>query len=73
MWIPNCSSSSERVKTYGLEFWSRERELNPWPHDYKSSALPTELSRPAIRFSHDREQTKIFLFTKSLYQANMKL
>ena len=29
-----------------MQGWSRERESNPRPHDYKSSALPTELSRP---------------------------
>ena len=27
--------------------WSRRRDLNPRPSDYKSDALPTELRRPA--------------------------
>lgn len=25
--------------------WSRQQESNPWPADYKSAALPTELCR----------------------------
>ena len=28
------------------ESWSRRRDLNPRPTDYKSVALPTELRRP---------------------------
>src|SRR6266851_5478966 len=30
-------------------FWSRRRDLNPRPTDYKSVALPTELHRQAPR------------------------
>ena len=35
--------STNSIKTDGL--WSRVRESNSRPHDYKSSALPTELTR----------------------------
>jgi hypothetical protein len=28
-----------------LENWCRLQDSNPWPPDYKSGALPTELSR----------------------------
>ena len=39
------------IKEKALEFqglgnWCRLRDLNPRPTDYKSVALPTELSRP---------------------------
>jgi hypothetical protein len=35
------------LKAGGTEciYWSRERDLNPRPDDYESTALPTELSR----------------------------
>src|SRR5690606_108484 len=36
------SSRSERMRS-----WCRLRDSNPRPPDYKSGALPTELSRPA--------------------------
>jgi hypothetical protein len=31
-----------------LEKWCRLQDSNPWPPDYKSGALPTELSRQAF-------------------------
>lgn len=31
--------------------WCRIRESNPWPHDYKSSALPSELIRRSFIFT----------------------
>src|ERR1041385_3025368 len=45
----NKSSHPTRtaVSKCGLvESWSRRRDLNPRPTDYKSVALPTELRRP---------------------------
>src|SRR6266851_3427682 len=32
--------------------WSRRRDLNPRPTDYKSVALPTELRRLTLRLAH---------------------
>lgn len=40
------------VPTGALAFlveWCRLQDSNPWPPDYKSGALPTELSRHAER------------------------
>ncbi len=31
-----------------LNQWSRQRDSNPRPTDYKSVALPTELCRPLV-------------------------
>ncbi len=45
-WSQSCAHFS----TYALsdsKHWSRQRDLNPRPSDYKSDALPTELCRPA--------------------------
>src|ERR1044072_7190647 len=48
---PNKSSPLTRTSVFEVrldESWSRRRDLNPRPTDYKSVALPTELRRPAI-------------------------
>ena len=39
---------SDEVKPIpkSLKTWCRLQDSNPWPPDYKSGALPTELSRP---------------------------
>jgi len=37
-----------------VEFWSRRRDLNPRPSDYKSDALPTELRRLFEQFIQER-------------------
>jgi hypothetical protein len=40
--------------------WSRRRDLNPRPSDYKSDALPTELRRPSDRqFNASSGKTRI--------------
>ena len=41
----------EVTKTPGFFVWCRLQDLNPPPHDYKSSALPDELSR--LKISRD--------------------
>src|SRR5947208_6676752 len=46
---PNKSSHLTRTVVSNVrldESWSRRRDLNPRPTDYKSVALPTELRRP---------------------------
>src|ERR1041385_2058526 len=46
---PNKSSPLTRTSVFEVrldESWSRRRDLNPRPTDYKSVALPTELRRP---------------------------
>src|SRR2546425_6032234 len=35
-----------------IDRWSRRRDLNPRPTDYKSVALPTELRRPGLQLRH---------------------
>ena len=35
-----------KITTYPSVRWCRLQDSNPLPHDYKSSALPDELSRP---------------------------
>ncbi len=42
-----CVRCHGRLRLYGAEgVWCRLEESNPRPDDYKSTALPTELSRP---------------------------
>ena len=44
----SVSSNRELPGTIKACFeWSRRRDLNPRPSDYKSDALPTELRRPS--------------------------
>src|ERR1043165_5644264 len=53
----NKSSHPTRtaVSKCGLvESWSRRRDLNPRPTDYKSVALPTELRRPECQDEGER-------------------
>ena len=68
----NRQSLRDRIKLVGnLGEWCRLEDSNPWPPDYKSGALPTELSRrlvaiaplasnyakgPALSFSNFRFQ-----------------
>src|SRR4051812_30771045 len=43
------------TRSKSLEVWCRLQDSNPWPPDYKSGALPTELSRHASRRGFMRE------------------
>src|SRR5256714_3068165 len=52
---PNKSSHLTRTVVSNVrldESWSRRRDLNPRPTDYKSVALPTELRRLKWRLRH---------------------
>jgi hypothetical protein len=49
-----------------LESWSRRRDLNPRPSDYKSDALPTELRRLLAGQKGLERETRIELATNSL-------
>jgi hypothetical protein len=42
-----------------LDSWSRRRDLNPRPSDYKSDALPTELRRHAFCCNSLRVDEKV--------------
>jgi hypothetical protein len=41
------TGAAERDSVWTM--WCRLQDSNPWPPDYKSGALPTELSRHAER------------------------
>ncbi len=43
---PAQEKSPESLRLRAFYIWCRLQDLNPLPHDYKSSALPDELSRP---------------------------
>ena len=45
----------DNSKRYGGE-WSRRRDLNPQPADYKSAALPIELHRPDAQPQEGKEK-----------------
>src|SRR5215471_16504476 len=47
-----CERQAEAVS------WSRRRDLNPRPTDYKSVALPTELRRRECRMNAKRSDAK---------------
>jgi hypothetical protein len=46
--VPDCATSAPPRPQKNKGKWCRLQDSNPWPPDYKSGALPTELSRPMV-------------------------
>src|SRR5260363_92660 len=53
--------------------WCRLQDLNPPPDDYKSSALPDELSRQALNYKGLKAIGRFYLFRNSAYLEHSSL
>ncbi len=57
-------------RSFGIELWSRRRDLNPGPPPYQGGALPAELRRRKLHKSpRIRQDLRVFLWMPVLFEG----